>query len=49
MYALATRPVERDDHVKWNSEAGRVSSHIKRLVASGIQFKGYNVRGAPVH
>jgi len=31
------------DHVSWNSEAGRVSGHITRVVTSNIQFKGYTV------
>lgn len=29
------------DHVKWNSEAGRVSGVIARKVTSNTQFKGY--------
>ena len=29
------------DHVKWNSEAGRVSGVIARKVTSNIRFKGY--------
>ena len=32
------------DHVSWNSEAGRVSGHITRVVTSPITFKGYTVR-----
>lgn len=29
------------DHVRWNSEAGRVSGIITRKVTSDTQFKGY--------
>ena len=29
------------DHVKWNSEAGRVSGVITRKVTSDMKFKGY--------
>jgi hypothetical protein len=35
------------DHVSWNSEAGRVSGHITRVVTSRIQFKGYTVHASP--
>jgi hypothetical protein len=35
------------DHVSWNSEAGRVSGHIVRVVISEIQFKGYTVHASP--
>ena len=34
------------DHVSWNSEAGRVSGHITRIVTSPIEFKGYTVRAS---
>jgi len=34
------------DHVSWNSEAGRVSGHITRVVTSEIQFKGYTVHAS---
>ena len=34
------------DHVSWNSEAGRVSGHITRVVTSEIQFKGYIVHAS---
>ncbi len=34
------------DHVSWNSEAGRVSGHITRVVTSQIQFKGYTVHAS---
>ena len=35
------------DHVSWNSEAGRVSGHITRVVTSKIKFKGYTVHASP--
>lgn len=31
----------RGDHVKWNSEAGRVRGVIVKKVVSDIRFKGY--------
>jgi hypothetical protein len=34
------------DHVSWNSEAGRVSGRITRIVRSPITFKGYTVRAS---
>lgn len=34
------------DHVSWNSEAGRVSGHIVRVVTSEIEFKGYTVHAS---
>jgi hypothetical protein len=38
---------EVGDHVSWNSEAGRVSGHITRVVTSPIRFKGYTVHASP--
>ena len=38
-----TRRFRVGDHVSWNSEAGRVSGHITRVVTSGTRFKGYTV------
>ena len=35
-----------DDHVSWNSEAGRVSGRIVRIVTSPIRFKTYVVRAS---
>lgn len=34
------------DHVGWNSEAGRVSGHIVRVVTAEIEFKGYTVHAS---
>lgn len=44
---MATRRFKRGDHVSWNSEAGRVSGHITRVVTTEIQFKGYTVHASP--
>jgi hypothetical protein len=33
----------KGEHVSWNSEAGRVSGRIVRVVTSEVQFKGYTV------
>ncbi len=37
---------KRGDHVSWNSEAGRVTGRITRVVSSEIQFKGYTVHAS---
>lgn len=34
------------DRVSWNSEAGRVSGRITRIVTSPERFKGYTVRAS---
>ena len=36
----------KGDRVTWNSEAGRVSGTIIRVVASEITFKGYTVHAS---
>ena len=41
-----TRRFHVDDHVSWDSEAGRVSGHITRVVTTEIQFKGYTVHAS---
>lgn len=43
---MATRRFKRGDHVSWNSEAGRVSGRIVRVVTSEITFKGYTVHAS---
>ena len=43
---MKKRKFKRGDHVSWNSEAGRVSGHITRVVASEIEFKGYTVHAS---
>jgi len=35
------------DHVSWNSEAGRVSGRIIRIVTSDIEYKGYRRHATP--
>ncbi len=37
---------KRGDHVAWNSEAGRVSGHITRVVTAPTTFKGYVVHAS---
>lgn len=34
------------DHVSWNSEAGRVTGQIIKVVTSKTQFKGYMVHAS---
>jgi hypothetical protein len=43
---MPTRRFKIGDHVGWNSEAGRVSGRITRIVTSEIQFKGYTVHAS---
>jgi hypothetical protein len=43
---MATRRFKRGDHVSWNSEAGRVSGHITRVVTSEMEFKGFTVHAS---
>jgi hypothetical protein len=43
---MAAKPFRKGDHVSWNSEAGRVTGHITRIVTSEIQFKGYTVHAS---
>jgi hypothetical protein len=35
------------DHVRWNSEAGRVSGFIIKKITSDTQFKGYTHHASP--
>ena len=41
-----THPFKVGDHVRWNSEAGRVSGIIKKKITSEISFKGYTVHAS---
>jgi hypothetical protein len=34
------------DRVSWNSEAGRVSGRIIKVITSPMKFKGYTVRAS---
>jgi hypothetical protein len=43
---MAKQRFKRGDHVSWNSEAGRVSGRITRVVTSEIEFKGYTVHAS---
>ena len=43
---MTMRRFERGDHVSWNSDAGRVTGRIVRVVTSEIQFKGYTVHAS---
>jgi hypothetical protein len=43
---MTKRRFRKGDHVSWNSEAGRVSGRITRVVTSRIQFKGYTVHAS---
>jgi hypothetical protein len=40
---MTTKHLKVGDHVSWNSEAGRVSGTISKVVTSEIEFKGYKV------
>jgi hypothetical protein len=43
---MTTRRFKRGDHVSWNSEAGRVSGRITRVLTSEAKFKGYTVHAS---
>ena len=43
---MTKKQFKTGDHVSWNSEAGRVSGHITRVVKSEITFKGYTVHAS---
>lgn len=34
------------DHVSWNSEAGRVTGTIVKVITSEIEFKGYTTHAS---
>jgi len=34
------------DHVSWNSEAGRVSGHIKKIHEADFDYKGHRHRAS---
>lgn len=38
---VMTKPFHAGDHVRWNSEAGRVSGVIFKKATSDTKFKGY--------
>lgn len=43
---MPTKHFKRGDRVSWNSEAGRVSGTITRVITSATQFKGYTVHAS---
>jgi hypothetical protein len=43
---MATRRFKLGDQVSWNSEAGRVSGTITKVITSEIEFKGYKVHAS---
>jgi len=43
---MTKRRFGKGDRVSWNSEAGRVTGTITRVVTSEIQFKGYTVHAS---
>lgn len=43
---MTKRRFHKGDHVSWNSEAGRVSGRIVKVITSEIQFKGYTVHAS---
>lgn len=43
---MSARRFAVGDHVSWNSEAGRVSGYITRVVTREIEFKGYTVHAS---
>jgi hypothetical protein len=43
---VPTKHFKRGDRVSWNSEAGRVSGTITRVVTSATRFKGYTVHAS---
>jgi hypothetical protein len=40
------REFQVEDHVEWNSEAGRVRGTIEKKITSEITFKGYTVHAS---
>lgn len=43
---MTKRRFRKGDHVSWNSEAGRVSGKVVKVITSEIQFKGYTVHAS---
>ncbi|MEO7986713.1 MAG: DUF2945 domain-containing protein [Gemmatimonadales bacterium] len=43
---MANKHFKRGEHVSWNSEAGRVSGTITKVITSEIEFKGYTVHAS---
>ena len=45
-FKMTKRRFRKGDHVSWNSEAGRVSGKVVKVITSEIQFKGYTVHAS---
>ncbi|MEO8578494.1 MAG: DUF2945 domain-containing protein [Gemmatimonadales bacterium] len=43
---MTRKRFKHGDHVSWNSEAGRVSGTITKVITSEIEFKGYTVHAS---
>jgi hypothetical protein len=43
---MAIKHFKTGDHVSWNSEAGRVSGTITKVIKSEIEFKGHKIRAS---
>lgn len=44
--STSVRKFKVGDHVAWNSEAGRVSGHIIKVIASEIEWHGHKVHAS---
>ncbi len=42
------RAFKKDDHVKWNSEAGMVSGKIIKIHTADLDYKGYQHHASKV-
>lgn len=43
---MATKHFRVGSRVSWNSEAGRVSGTITKVITSEVEFKGYTVHAS---
>ena len=43
---MTKRQFRKGDRVSWNSEAGRVSGRIVKVITSKLEFKGYTVHAS---
>lgn len=43
---MTTKCFNEGDHVTWDSEAGRVSGTITKVIDSEIEFKGHKVHAS---
>jgi hypothetical protein len=42
-----TRSFKVGDHVRWNSEAGRVAGTVRKVHRKAVRYKGYIHRASP--